>query len=65
MWRRRAASQDAVEMIMAYHGAVPDGPSSPLAMKTSCGPASLPEADETADELGGGGGRGTAATRRS
>ena len=36
MWRRRAASQDAVEMIMAYHGAVPDGPSSPLATATSC-----------------------------
>ena len=52
-------------MIMAYHGAAPDGPSSPLATATSCGPASSPEADETADELGGRGGRGTAATRRS
>ena len=52
-------------MIMAYHGAAPDGPSSPLTAKTSCGPASLSEADETADELGGRGGRGTAATRRS
>ena len=39
-------------MIMAYHGAAPDGPSPPLATKTSCGTASLPEADETADELG-------------
>ena len=35
MWRRCAASEDAVEMIMAYHGAAPDGPSSPLATKTS------------------------------
>ena len=65
MWRRCAASEDAVEMIMAYHGAAPDGVSSPLAMVTSCGPASLSEADETADELGGGGGRGSATTRRS
>ena len=65
MWRRCAASEDAVEMIMAYHGAAPDGPSSPLATATPCGPASSPEADETADELGGRGGRGTAATRRS
>ena len=52
-------------MIMAYHGAAPDGPSSPLATVTSCGPASLSEADETADELGGRCGRGSAATRRS
>ena len=66
MWRRCAASEDAVEMIMAYHGAAPDGSSSPLATKTSRGPASsLSEADKTADELGGRGGRGTAATRRS
>ena len=65
MWRRCAASEDAVEMIMAYHGAAPDGPTSPLATKTSCGPASLPEADETAGELGGGGGRGSAATLRT
>ena len=65
MWRRCAASEDAVVMVMAYHGAAPDGPSSPLATKTSCGTASLPEADETADELGGGGGRGSAATHRS
>ena len=65
MWRRCAASEDAVEMIMAYHGAASDGVSSPLAMVTSCGPASLSEADETADELGGRGGRGSAATRRS
>ena len=36
MWRRCAASEDAVEMIMAYHGAAPDGPSSPLATATSC-----------------------------
>ena len=50
-------------MVMAYHGAAPDGPSSPLAMKTSCGPASLPEADETADELGGRGSSSSAATR--
>ena len=37
-------------MIMAYHGAAPDGPSSPLATKTSCGPASLSEADETVSD---------------
>ena len=66
MWRRCAASEDTVEMIMAYHGAAPDGPSSPLATVTSRGPASsLSEADETADELGGSGGRGSAATGRS
>ena len=65
LWRRCAASEDAVVMVMAYHGAAPDGPSSPLATKTSCGPASLSEADETADELGGRGGRGSAATGRS
>ena len=65
MWRRCAARADAVEMIMAYHGAAPDGPSSPLATAASCGTASLSEADETADELGGRGGRGSAVTRRS
>ena len=36
MWRRCAASEDAVEMIMAYYGAAPDDPSSPLATATSC-----------------------------